>query len=95
MNKTKLFHLKNAMLFANGIANFIGVFLIETIFKTENPLPLPEDIVSIFDRIVAIFSPSAFVIVIMVTLIYERPIRRFLNCKYRNTKMQSVSNSRQ
>lgn len=72
MNKTKLFHLKNAMQFANGMANFIGVFLVQTIFRTENPLPLPEDIVSMFDRIVAILSPSTFIIVITVTLIYER-----------------------
>jgi len=89
MNKTKLFHLKNYMLFANSIANLIGVFLVQTIFRPGNPLPLPEDIVSIFDRIIAIFSSSAFVIAVMVTLIYEIPIRRFLNCKYRNTKMPS------
>ena len=63
MNKTKLFHLKNDMLFANGIANFIGVFLVQAIFRTENPLPLPEDIVSIFDRIAAIFSLSTFIII--------------------------------
>ena len=87
MNKSKLFYIKNDMLFANGIANFIGVFSVQTILRAQTPLPLPEDLVSILKLIGVFFSLSAFIIVIMVTLIYERPIRRFLNCKYRQSEM--------
>jgi sigma-B regulation protein RsbU (phosphoserine phosphatase) len=98
MKKSKLFHLKNDMLFANGIANLIGVFLVQTIFRTGSHLPVPEGITSMFNRINAVFTPSVFIFVVVVTLIYERPIRRFLNCKYRNTEMppelQTIANRR-
>ncbi|MHC4458742.1 MAG: PP2C family protein-serine/threonine phosphatase, partial [Planctomycetota bacterium] len=87
MKKSQLFNLKNDMLFANGMANFIGVFLVQTIFRTKTHLPVPEEIASIFNRINAVFTPSVFTFVIIVTLIYERPIRRFLNGKYLNTEM--------
>jgi sigma-B regulation protein RsbU (phosphoserine phosphatase) len=87
MKKSKLIHLKNDMLFANGIANFIGVFLVQTIFRNGTHLPMPEGITSIFNRINAVFTPSTFIFVVVVTLIYERPIRHFLDCKYRNTEI--------
>lgn len=87
MKKFKHFYSKNAMLIANGMANLIGVLLTQIFFITGSPGTLPDDIVSIIDRINAIFSPSAFICVTIVTLIYERPIRRFLNCKYQKIEV--------
>ena len=87
MKKFKHFYSKNAMLIANGMANLIGVLLTQIFFMTGSPGTLPDDIVSIIDRINAIFSPSAFICVTIVTLIYERPIRRFLNCKYQKIEV--------
>jgi len=86
MKKSKLFHLKNEMLFANAISNLIGVIFV-SILSTATVNLLPDDIAAISDRINAIFSPTAFTFVFLVTLIYERPIRRFLNCKYRRSEM--------
>jgi len=39
MKKSKLFHLKNEMLVANGIANFIGVFLATGLIHRAEPYP--------------------------------------------------------
>jgi sigma-B regulation protein RsbU (phosphoserine phosphatase) len=86
MKKSKLFHLKNDLLFANGISNLIGVIFVSIL--TRSPVaPMPYDIAAIVDRINAIFSSSAFTFVIIVTVIYERPIRRFLNRKYRQSEV--------
>ena len=74
------------MLGANFMANLIGVFFVEVMsYKILTPLHLPDEIASFMDFINAVFTPSAFIFVTVVTLIYERPIRHFLNLKYRNT----------
>ena len=99
MTKYKLFHLKNEMLVANFMANLIGVFFVEIMsYKILAALNLPNEISSIMDFITAVFTPSAFIFVTVVTLIYERPIRRYLNFKYQNTKisqeLQTKANQR-
>jgi sigma-B regulation protein RsbU (phosphoserine phosphatase) len=86
MKKSKLILLKNEMIFANAISNLIGVIFVSILSRSPAIL-LPDDIATIVDRINAIFSPMAFTFVFIVTLIYERPIRRFLNCKYRQSEM--------
>jgi hypothetical protein len=88
MTKFKLFRLKNEMLGANFMANLIGVFFVEVMsYKFVTPLHLPDEIASIIKFVNAVFIPSAFIFVFVVTLVYERPIRRFLNFKYRNTEV--------
>jgi hypothetical protein len=88
MTKFKLFCLKNEMLFANFIANLIGVTFVHLMdYNIVTPLHAPKELVSIVKRINAVFTPSAFILVIVVALIYERPIRRFLNFKYQNIKV--------
>jgi adenylate cyclase len=70
------------MLVANFLANFIGVFFVQTmVFKSETPVPtdiLYNPLIYWTDRI---FTPSAFVFVFLATLWYERPIRRLLQAK--------------
>lgn len=79
MTKLKLFHLKNEMLAANFLANFIGVVLVQAlIFRAETPFPddlFENRLVNLFDMA---FTPFAFIFVTAITLIYERSIRQYL-----------------
>ena len=84
MTKFKLFHLKNDMLGANFLANFIGVFFVNTmLFMAEgfpdkhiwqHPLPYWVD---------TLFTPFAFCFVSVMTVLYEKPIRRYLNLSFK------------
>ena len=87
MKKAKLFHLKNEMLVANGIANFIGVFL--SIVMIHRAEPFPKEL---FDNPIiywtyALFDPFAFSFIIVMTLLYEKPIRHYLNALSRRTSI--------
>jgi sigma-B regulation protein RsbU (phosphoserine phosphatase) len=86
MTKLKLLHLKNDMLAANFLANFIAAELVQVlIFKAEDPLTVDlfeNSLVNLFDKA---FSPFAFIFVTVVTLIYERPIRQYLTAKANRT----------
>ena len=83
MTKFKLFHLKNEMLVATSLANFIGVFFANTTLYFGEGFP---------DRqiwqyrvpywIDALFNPFAFSFVCVMVLIYEKPIRRYLNLSF-------------
>ena len=84
MTKLKLLYLKNGMLFANGIANFIAVFFVQKfIVRAE---PFPDQILEnpIFYWTDVIFAPVAFIFVAVVTVLYEQQIRIYLNTKFRN-----------
>ena len=84
MKKSKLFHLKNQMFVANGIANVIGVLLANALALTiQEPYPkgfLEYPIVYWTD---ALFSPFAFSFVTVMTLLYEKPVRHYLNARFR------------
>jgi sigma-B regulation protein RsbU (phosphoserine phosphatase) len=87
MKKLKLFHLKNEMLIANAIANFIGVFLATVLIHRAEPYPK-----ELFDNPIiywtdALFSPFAFSFVTVMTLLYEKPIRHYLNALFRRTSI--------
>ena len=84
MTKLKLFHLKNEMLAANFLANLIGVFGANTMLfmaagrsqqeYLEHAVPYWID---------ALFTPFAFGFVFVTSLVYEKPIRRYLNSLFR------------
>jgi sigma-B regulation protein RsbU (phosphoserine phosphatase) len=84
MNKWRLFHLKNEMLAANFLANLIGVFGANAMMHMaagssqqeylEHAVPYWID---------ALFTPFAFGFVLVTSLVYEKPIRRYLNSLYR------------
>jgi sigma-B regulation protein RsbU (phosphoserine phosphatase) len=76
------------MLFANFMANLFGVFFVQVMrYSIETPLSLSGELALIINRINAVFTPCAFIFVAVVILIYERPIRRILTFKYRNTEV--------
>jgi len=87
MNKTKLFYLKNQMLVANGIANFIGVFLAIVLIIRSEPYPkefLDNPFIYWTD---VLFTPFTFIFVTVMTLLYEKPIRYYLNALFRRTSI--------
>jgi sigma-B regulation protein RsbU (phosphoserine phosphatase) len=86
MSKWRLFHLKNEMLAANLLANFIGAFLVQgLIFRAETPFPeslFDNRLVYFFDMA---FTPLAFLFATAAALIYERSIRKYLTAKSNRT----------
>jgi hypothetical protein len=88
MTKFKLFHLKNAMLIANFWANFIGVFFANAMLLVaegfpekqmwQHPLPYWVD---------TLFTPFAFSFVAVMTVLYEKPIRRYLNLSFKRASI--------
>ena len=82
MTKFQHWHLKNDMLTANLLANLIAVTFFQGLMFAAEPDP-PDHIWQIptIDIIDALFTPAAFVFVIVMTLIYERPIRAYLNAR--------------
>jgi len=87
MAKLELIHIKNEMLGANALANLIGVFFLNQILLgAEGPLPREiwqNPIATWIDRI---FIPFAFGFVAITTLVYEGPIRAYLNNLYKQVK---------
>ncbi len=84
MTRWRLIHLKNEMLVANFIANFIGVFGVNTLMFMATGKPSRE----VWEHAVpywidAFFTPLAFGFVCVMSLVYERPIRRYLNSLFR------------
>ena len=84
MTKFKLFHLKNEMLAANFLANLIGVFGANAMLHMatgRSQKELWEHAVPYW--IDALFTPFAFGFVVVTSLVYEKPIRRYLNSLFR------------
>ena len=83
MTKGKLLHLKNEMLVANFLANFIGVFLVQILMQdAETPLPdylFQHPVYLVIDYA---FTPFAFAFVGISTFFYEKPIRRYLTARF-------------
>ena len=85
MTKFKLFHLKNEMLVANGLANFVGVFFVNAMLFVAEGFPVDKQMWQqpIPYWVDALFTPFAFSFVTVMTLLYEKPIRRYLNLSFK------------
>ncbi|MBT8363295.1 MAG: cell wall metabolism sensor histidine kinase WalK, partial [Deltaproteobacteria bacterium] len=88
MTKFKRFHLKNEMLLANFLANFIAVTFFQVLMFRAEPDP-PEHIWQnpLFEMVDILFTPAAFIFVVVMTLRYERPIRQYLDAKFSNNSV--------
>jgi len=80
MTKLEHFHLKNDMMAANFLANFIGVFFVNTLLLIAEGKPAEF----VWTHRVAywvdvLFTPFAFAFVTVASLVYEKPIRQCLN----------------
>jgi len=88
MTKIKLIYLKNQILIANSIANFIGVFWVRALMLRFQETFAKEILESpIANWANALFSPFAFSFVTVMTLLYEKPIRQYLNALFRRTSI--------
>jgi len=95
MTKAQFWHLKNDMLSANILANLIAVTFFQGLMFRAEPDP-PDHIWQIpaLDLIDSMFTPAAFIFVFIMTLIYERPIRSYLNARhYGNTVTPEMQKS--
>jgi serine phosphatase RsbU (regulator of sigma subunit) len=98
MTQWRLFHLKNEMLVANFLANIIGVFGVNAMMYMAAGKPTQE----FWEHAVpywmdALFTPFAFGFVCVMSLVYEKPIRRYLNSLFRqeSTSADLKSTARQ
>jgi len=81
MTGMKLFRLKNQMLIGNALANLIGVNVAEFI-SHKSVSPPPPEAMELLGSVDSIFLPLSFSLVLIVTVVYELPIRRFLSRCY-------------
>jgi phosphoserine phosphatase RsbU/P len=84
LTKRKLHHLKSEMLVANFLANLIGVFAVNALMFLGEGFTNKK----LWDHAVpfwidTFFTPFAFTFVCVMTLRYERPIRRYLTAIYK------------
>ena len=88
MTKIKLIYLKNQMLVANSIANFLGVLLVNMLMSRIQETSATEILkIPIAHWTHTLFSPFAFSFVGVMTLLYEKPIRHYLNALFRCTSI--------
>ena len=83
MKKFNLIRLKNAMLFSNLMANVIGVSIV-LFLSYRTGFQLSAEIEQLSKRMNPIFLPLSFIVPICLNIIYELPIRRYMNKQYLN-----------
>lgn len=95
MKKIKLFYLKNQLLVANAIANFIGVFWVNRLLTftadVEVRAKIWENAFAFW--VDSLFDPFAFSFIGVMTVLYERPFRRYLNRSFRGNLFPKISDS--
>lgn len=85
MTRVNCFRLKNAMLLANFISNVIGVSI--TLFINRSVFRAAEEMRELAHLVDIIFLPASFMVPLIVTVLYERPIRQYLNLVYRKQEI--------
>jgi sigma-B regulation protein RsbU (phosphoserine phosphatase) len=69
---------KNAMLWGNFISNVVGVVVVN-IITSRSIIALSPEIRVLADRVDNVFLPTSFLLITALTLIYERPIRNYVD----------------
>lgn len=77
------------MLLANFFANMIGVLFI-TLFTGRSFFPTPPEIVDLIKQVNMIFSPCTAVFSFILIVLYERPIRQYLNSSGKDGKFSQA-----
>jgi sigma-B regulation protein RsbU (phosphoserine phosphatase) len=89
MNRKKLLFLSFAMGGANFLANLVGATFVQVVsVRVERPLPdfvWDNPLVAAMD---ILFTPMAFVFIIVATHIYNRPMRAYLKAVFRRTPVE-------
>ena len=84
MDRIQLFRMKNAMLIANCISNLVGVGVVLVLVHLRPMFPSSPESWNLAQTVSRIFVPLAFLLPFAGTLLYERPIRRYLNLRFRH-----------
>jgi adenylate cyclase len=92
MNSVNRFRFRNTMLIANVISNIIGVTVVFYLARRAGMMQFTLQS-SLFAPINLIFIPLSFLIPIAVTLIYERPIRKYLRLRQNDLAVAPVLSS--
>lgn len=72
------------MLSANFLANFIGLMFVTAMMPETHDLAREQIWQNpMADLIDSLFSPLAFTFVMVMTLIYDQPIRKYLDCHFK------------
>jgi serine phosphatase RsbU (regulator of sigma subunit) len=90
MTKMAVFRAKNALLLANIISNTIGILVIVLIIKRAGDLIAPG-VLMLANRIHVFFMPLCLIVPVVITLIYEKPIRYYLESQYQNKALSDAS----
>jgi adenylate cyclase len=90
MRKVELLRLKNGMLFANLMSNVIGVSVVMFLSHIAHST-FPQEIQQLAYFIDLIFVPCAFAVPFLLTILYERPIRHYLELTYHNVPIPQDS----
>ena len=78
--------LKNCFLLANFISNLIGVIIVYYLIRRLY-YPIEAGILRASDSVNMIFTPGTFLLCALITLLYERPIRRYLDLQYKKASI--------
>jgi sigma-B regulation protein RsbU (phosphoserine phosphatase) len=83
MDRKKLIFLKFAMGGANFLANLVGVAFAQGL-STWVERPLPDFVWKdpLLDVLEIFFSPMAFVFIAVATLVYEKPLKQYLDAAF-------------
>jgi phosphoserine phosphatase RsbU/P len=85
MKKWRLIVLKNQMVFGNFISNLVGTMVVGLI-SLHSIDPPTSNIQQLSESVDSIFLPIVWLLIFLFTLYYERPIRKFIDQKYRYKK---------
>ena len=88
MSKFTLFRLKNQMFFFNFVAISMGVLSFFILSYRSISPPTPE-IERLTFQIALFFEPLFFMFMLAATLMFEHPIRRYLDFRYRKKTVPS------
>jgi adenylate cyclase len=80
MKRGRLLRMKNGMLLANLVSNLIGLKV--NLFLSGVSAPLTPEIMQPINSLNTVFSPCAFVFGLLLTLIYEQPLRSYLTSRF-------------
>jgi adenylate cyclase len=81
MKRYDFFRVRNGMLLANMVSNLFG--LGANMLLSRLWTPLAPQTAHMADRTNSIFSPCAFLVGLILTLVYERPLRTYLSGRVR------------
>src|SRR5512139_11899 len=75
MSRVQRFRIKNAMIIANLISNLIGVAVAILLGRISSS-SVSQELLQIMERVNSWFIPPSMLLPLILSLIYERPIRR-------------------